>query len=146
VNQRLCELMGRGPDASLGLHWPDSVHPDDREQLARVWKSGIEMGLEMQDDVRLLTPDGNTNWVHWQSRALHAPDGTPAGYVGVVEDISARRAAEQWLLEAKRAAESANQAKSQFLANMSHEIRIPLNGILGMTELTLDTQLTAATY
>jgi PAS domain S-box-containing protein len=143
VNQRLCELMGRGPDASLGLHWLDSVHPDDREQLARVWKSGIEMGLEMQDDVRYLTPDGNTNWVHWQSRALHAPDGSPAGYVGVVEDISARRAAEQRLLEAKRAAESANQAKSQFLANMSHEIRTPLNGILGMTELALDTQLTA---
>ena len=143
VNQRLCELMGRGPDASLGLHWLDSVHPDDREQLTRVWKSGIEMGLEMQDDVRFLTPDGNTNWVHWQSRALHAPDGSPAGYVGVVEDISARRAAEQRLLEAKRAAESANQAKSQFLANMSHEIRTPLNGILGMTELALDTQLTA---
>jgi len=46
------------------------------------------------------------------------------------------------LVDATRVAEEASRAKSEFLANMSHEIRTPLNGIIGMTELALDTTLT----
>lgn len=84
--------------------------------------------------------DGPTIWNEVALKFTFNKQGRPLGVQGVSRDITDRKQKDA-LEAAKKTAELASRAKSDFLANMSHEIRTPLNGIIGMTEIALDTSL-----
>ena len=69
-------------------------------------------------------------------------EGNPNKAYGTKYNLTKQKQKEKILIEAKQKAENASKAKTEFLANMSHEIRTPLNGIIGLTNLALQTQLT----
>ncbi len=115
------------------------VNPEDRLPFLEKLRT---QGKVLREEVHFKKRDGSEIWGALTAKVIFDDSGQIAYYDGMVEDISSRKQAEEAMVRAKEAAEAANVAKSQFLANMSHEIRTPMNGIIGMTELTLDSELT----
>lgn len=102
----------------------------------------VRQGKHFFGEEQFSRADGSSLPVEVSSTPLY--DGRRiAGSVTAFRDITQRKADERRLRQAIADAEAANQAKSAFLANMSHEIRTPMNGILGLTALTLDSELDA---
>ena len=132
------EVLMKDPD-----YWKDIIHPEDRERVVSAHRRSLDSGETLTLEYRQISGDGRVLWVRDESLLVHDENDRPQFWQGVQFDVTGSKFAEEAAQEAREAAEAANRIKSNFLANMSHETRTPMNGIIGMTELLLDTDLDA---
>ena len=98
-------------------------------------------GEYVHTDYHVTEGKGGDTYLEVSASPVKVESEAIRGVVYFISDISKRKAAEQDLMKAKEAAETAATAKTSFLAMMSHEIRNPLNGVIGMAELLSNTTL-----
>ncbi|WP_439577394.1 ATP-binding protein [Elioraea sp.] len=142
LNPAFSVITGYPADEVLGRNCRFLQGRDtDRKAVARV-RRAIAAGRSITVEMLNYRRDGSRFWNELRITPVPGPDGMPALFLGIQHDVTARKRAEQALARAKRAAERANQTKSDFLATMSHEIRTPMNGVMGTVQLLLETELT----
>jgi PAS domain S-box-containing protein len=154
LNAAAARMMGGQPEDFTGKLLSDVLPPLAAEyqiaSIRRIFQSGQGKVVEGQVEVQ-----GEARWMHVSAQPVKDGAGKTSGVLVVTTDITELKAAEEELRQANdqlaqqmafaqelaARAEAASLAKSEFLANMSHEIRTPVNGVIGMTDLLLDTGL-----
>ncbi|MFT5169439.1 MAG: PAS domain S-box-containing protein [Candidatus Omnitrophota bacterium] len=113
------------------------------KEWARIRKMDIrKLGGQHHVETCVLTKMGDEIPVSLSINIINDDEGKVVGSVGILQDITNQKETQEMLVQAKMVAEQASESKSMFLANMSHEVRTPMNGIMGMLDLTLETELT----
>jgi PAS domain S-box-containing protein len=141
VNPAFTRVSGFSPEDVMGLAFrllePGILEPDVLDGL---WQT-IKAGDVWQGEFNNTKKNGEKYWEHISLSPLVDADGKTTNFVGIKEDITQRKEAEDELRKARYEAEAASQAKAEFLASMSHEIRTPMNGVVGMADLLSQTDL-----
>ncbi len=135
-SERNFELLGHpatSKEDSLDW-WQSHIHPDDFVAIRKAALSHLKYGATYDQTYRILHQSGAWRWWQTRGKATYDNKGKPLRMVGTNRDVTD-------LVQARKQAEAANEAKSKFLANMSHEIRTPMNGILGMTQILAHSNL-----
>ena len=139
-------LLDRRAESLLGEKASRYVHPDDLQAVAAAFGRALD-GYAASVECRIPRRDGS--WCDVEAVFTNLLDHPAVGGIVVNwRDIGERKRAEEerarYVHELARARDQAlasTRAKSMFLANMSHEVRTPMNVIIGMTDMVLDTEL-----
>lgn len=124
LHKPLSEMIGRAVTLVVRQERNRVVHPDG----------------SISFDQEIATNDGSC-WIAWKEVAVRDENGRLIETQRVGRDVTTRVTAEHVLADAHEKSEAASRAKSRFLAVVSHEVRTPLNGVLGMADLLLETGL-----
>ena len=134
VNDHACAMLGRSRREMLAMSVPD-IDPNFRDGDFEALTEPLRRQGHARFETFNRAVDGRLVPVEVTLYYLEETENESARFITFNSDISARKEAEQEVVEAKRHADAANTAKSAFLANMSHEIRTPMNAIVGLTHL-----------
>jgi PAS domain S-box-containing protein len=141
VNPAASRIMKWSSDELVGRHYLTLIRPDFQAAARDFYLKQVTEGIpSTYFDFPAITADGQEVWIG-QHVQLITEHGRLVGCQAVARDISAPIRTQQELQRMLDAALETARFKSEFVANTSHEIRTPLNGILGFSNLLIDTEL-----
>jgi PAS domain S-box-containing protein len=139
LNPFWSEMTGYTINSSIGKHFTEFIHPDDRKRVLNELISVIYKKIEFsRHQARCVTSEGGIRWIEINVRLMFNQNQIIIGTSGTLNDVHERKLAEEELIKAKEKAEESDSLKSVFLAQVSHEIRTPLNIILSYNSLIQD--------